>query len=65
MKPPVGQLVIEGYEPSRAFRWEIYIGKSYTIHGRVRPFKSQAACRRDAIKIAKRLNLKLVENNGK
>ena len=61
MKTPIGYLVIEGYEPSRAFRWEIYIGKSYTIHGRMQPFKSQAACRRDAIRIAKRLNLKVIE----
>ena len=61
MKPVIGQLCIEGYEPSRAFRWHIFIGKNYEIHGRMTPFKREQTARNDAIRIAKRLNIKLME----
>jgi hypothetical protein len=61
MKPVIGQLCIEGYEPSRAFRWHIYIGKNYTLTGRLTPFKREQTARNDAIRIARRLNIKLVE----
>jgi hypothetical protein len=61
MKPVTGKLIINGNPDSRCFRWEIYTNIQATINGRIRPFKRQQTARNDAIRIAKRLGISLVE----
>lgn len=59
MKPITGELIISGHIESRAFLWKILI-KGAAIEG-LRVFKSQATARNDAIRMAKRLNISVVE----
>ena len=60
-KPIPGILVIEGSHESRRFLWRIFVNNKYLIEPMRSPFKREATARNDAIRIAKRLNLKLVE----
>ena len=60
-KPTIGDLVIIGEKESRTFFWRIYLNKRKVDIGGGRAFKSQRTARNDAVRMAKRLNIRVVE----
>jgi hypothetical protein len=59
MKPAIGNLMIYEYS-KRCFLWTILLPHKIEVTSK-KPFKRQQTARNDAVRTAKRLNLKLVE----